>query len=82
MEIGFCKDCRELHYAITNNNGTYVRQNLSSNHDGHNVIVFGAPEKYSPPIRNVLIKLQSLQTISDNEICLFKLALDLEGYTP
>jgi hypothetical protein len=77
MEIGYCFECNELNYAATNNNGVYERANMSNNHVGHAQHVFGSPNKYSPPIRNVLTKLQALAPISHNEMILFKLAIDL-----
>lgn len=80
FEIGFCKDCRELNYAITNRNGVFDRANMSNNHFGHRQIIFGKPETYSPPIRVVLTKLQAGLPISTNEMILFTLALDLEGF--
>lgn len=79
MEIGFCFDCQEMHYAIADKNGVYEKNNVSSNHHNcKNVMVFDAPKKYSPPIRNVLTKLQARAPISHNEIVLFKLAMQLE----
>ena len=79
VEIGFCFDCREMHYAIADSNGVYERNNVSSNHHHcKRVMVFGAPNNYSPPIRTVLTKLQAKAPISHNEIVLFKLAMDLE----
>lgn len=79
MEIGFCLDCKEIHYAIGSNNGVYEKNQISSNHHNcKNVIVFDRPDKYSPPICNVLSKLQAKLPISHNEIVLFKLALQLE----
>lgn len=78
MEIGYCKDCNELNYALTNNNGVFERANMSNNHIGHNQIIFGAPNKYCPPMKAVLTKLQAGAPISHNEIVLFKLALQLE----
>ena len=78
MEIGYCKDCNELNYALTNNNGVFERANMSNNHNGHNQIVFGAPKNYSQPIRNVLTKLQAQAPITHNDIVLFKLALQLD----
>lgn len=81
MEIGLCLDCMELNYAITNKNGVFERANMSNNHQGHCQMVFGRPDSYSPPIRNVLTKLQAHAPISNNEAVLFKLALSLEGYT-
>lgn len=77
MEIGYCLDCMELNYASTNRNGVFERANMSNNHIGHRQIVFGAPDRYTPPIRNVLTKIQAKCRISDNEIALFKLALEL-----
>ncbi len=79
MEIGYCFDCNELNYASTNANGVFERANMSNNHEGHRQMAFGAPEKYTPPIRNVLCKLQAGLPISDNEIVLFKLALKVFG---
>lgn len=75
MEIGYCLECRELNYAMTNANGTFERANMSNNHEGHKQYIFEAPEKYTPPIRNVLTKLQVGLPISNNEIVLFKLVI-------
>lgn len=83
MEIGYCLDCNELNYAMTNANGIFERANMSNNHEGHKQYVFDAPEKYTPPIRNILIKLQAGLPISVNEIVLFKMAIafgDLEKF--
>ena len=77
FEIGYCIDCNELNYALTNNNGVFKRANMSNNHFGHRQYIFGEPKKYVPPICNVLTKLQAGAPISDNEIILFKLAIDL-----
>lgn len=77
-ENRWCLECRELNYAMTNANGTFERANMSNNHEGHKQYIFEAPEKYTPPIRNVLTKLQVGLPISNNEIVLFKLAIDFE----
>lgn len=77
MEIGYCLDCKELNYAITNNNGTFTRANMSNNHFGHRQYIFGKPADYVAPVRNVLTKLQAGAPISHNDIVLFKLAIDL-----
>ena len=76
MEIGYCLDCNELNYAISDRNGVYEGINMSNNHYGHRQYIFKAPNNYSPPIRNVLTKLQAHTKISDNELIIFKLALD------
>lgn len=76
MEIGYCLDCNELNYAMTNCNGNFERANMSNNHEGHRQYIFEAPEKYTPPIRNILTKLQAGLPISNNEIVLFRLAIE------
>lgn len=75
LEIGYCIDCNELNYAMTNKNGTFERASMSNNHFGHKQYIFDAPNKYVPPIRNVLTKLQASAPISHNEIVLFKMAI-------
>jgi hypothetical protein len=78
-EIGYCFDCNEINYAIPTQNGMFTKDNMSNNHEGHKQMVFESPNKYSAPIRNVLVKLQSQQKISHNEIVIFKLAMDFDG---
>ena len=79
MELGFCYECREITYLPADSNGVFEKQKLAQNHQHcKNKIVFGTPNKYPAPIRLVLTKLQAMAPISDNEIILFKLALDLE----
>lgn len=77
MEIGYCLECKELNYAMTNNNEIFERANMSNNHAEHKQYIFEAPEKYCSPIRNVLSKTQMFTQINNNEIVLFKLAIDL-----
>jgi len=77
-EFAWCKDCNEFSYAIEAKNGAERKQVASNHHNCGNVITFGSPDKYSPPIRNVLTKLKAMMPISDNEMILFKLALALE----
>ena len=76
MEIAYCLECHELNYAKTNANGNFERANMSNNHEGHRQYIFEAPDKYTPPIRNVLTKLQAGLPILDNEIVLFKMAIE------
>lgn len=82
-DFGYCFDCKELNYAISDKNGVFEFNNMSSNHYGHNCHTFGAPNKYSPPIRNILTKLNANAPIHNNEIVIFKLAIglgDLDKY--
>ena len=75
-EFGYCFDCHEMNYALSNNNGTFIRENLSNNHIGHRQHSFGKPNNYCAPICNVLTKLNAGLPISQNEIIIFKLAID------
>ena len=77
MEFAYCFDCREITYAIADKNGVYESAKVCSNHFGHNQYIFGAPNQYVPPIRNVLTKLNASAPISINEMIIFKLAIDL-----
>jgi len=76
-DFGYCFDCNEMNYAITDRNGVFEFNKISSNHFGHNCHVFGKPNDYCPPIRNVLTKLNMGAEIGHNEIVLFKLAIGL-----
>lgn len=76
-EFGYCFDCNELNYAIADKNGVFEFNNMSNNHYGHNCHTFGKPNDYVAPIHNVLTKLNAKMPISNNEIILFKLAIDL-----
>lgn len=82
MEIGFCLECKELNYAMTNGNGVFERANMSNNHEGHKQYVFGAPKKYSGPIRNILTKLQAKVSIDRNDMILFELAISFADEIP
>lgn len=55
----------------------FERNKVCDNHFGHNVHVFGAPQKYCSPICNVLTKLNAGMPIHINEAIIFKLSIDL-----
>ncbi len=80
--FAFCLDCWELHYGIPDKNGVYSRDSGSSNHWDHAVHVFGAPNGYPPPIRQVLIDLQAGIPISDARIDIFSLACAVTAIQP
>ena len=73
----YCFDCSEVHYGISDKNGVYTRDSASSNHWDHNVHVFGTPNTYQAPICNVLTKLSAGAQISNNEMIIFHLAIQL-----
>lgn len=77
MDFAYCIDCQELNYAITDSNGVFDRNKAASNHWNHRNIIFGAPDTYVAPIRNVLAKLQAQLPIRDIEMVFFKIAIDL-----
>lgn len=77
MDFAYCIDCKELNYAITDNNGVFDRNKTASNHFNHRNIIFGTPNDYVPPVRNVLTKLQACAPISNIEMVFFKTAIDL-----
>lgn len=77
MDFAYCTDCKELSYAITDSNGVFDRNKEASNHFNHRNIIFGTPNSYVAPVRNVLTKLQAGAPISNIEMIFFKTALDL-----
>ena len=82
-EFGYCLDCCEMQYVTPDRNGVYSGNNGGKmNHFGHKVYVFEEPNKYTPPIRNLLTKLNANMEISDNEMILFRLAIDLGDLEP
>lgn len=77
MDFAYCIDCKELSYAITDSNGVFDRNKSASNHWEHRNIIFGTPDSYVAPVRNVLTKLQAHLPISNIEMVFFKTAIDL-----
>lgn len=77
MDFAYCTDCKEMSYAITDSNGVFDRNKEASNHFNHRNIIFGTPNDYVAPVRNVLTKLQAGAPISNIEMVFFKTALDL-----
>lgn len=82
MRFEYCFDCNQLDYAVPEK-GQDWDKSYASNHYGHRRHLFKNPTDYSPPIRRVLIKLDSnLGNITDNEAIMFALALELDGIEP
>lgn len=77
MDFAYCTECKELSYAITDSNGVFDRNKAASNHWNHKNIVFGQPDRYIGPVKNVLTKLHAGLHISNIEMQFFKLALEL-----
>lgn len=74
----YCIECNELNYAIPDKNGVYGRSSLASNHYGHRQIVFHRdPIEYIGPVAMVLMKLYANQDFTNNDMVMFKLALEL-----
>lgn len=80
--FALCIDCWELHYGIADANGVYSRDSGSSNHFDHAVHVFGKPDDYPAPIRNILASLHAGLPVSDGRAELFSLACALHALQP
>ena len=80
--FALCIDCWELHYGLTDSNGVYSRDSGSSNHFDHAVHVFGVPDDYPPPIRNVLASLHAGLPVSDGRAEIFSLACAITALQP
>jgi len=80
--FALCIDCWEFHYGVPDKNGVYSRDSGSSNHWDHAVHVFGIPNDYPPPIRNVLTRLAAGAPLSDARLQLFSLACALHALQP
>lgn len=80
--FALCIDCWEMHYGISDSNGVYSRDSGSSNHFDHAVHVFGKPDDYPPPIRNILSHLQAGLPISDGRLEMFSLACAITAIQP
>lgn len=77
-----CLDCWEFTYGVPDENGVFQRESPSPNHMGHSVHVFGAPDDYPPPIRNILTCLQAGLPVSDGRMELFGLACAVNAIQP
>lgn len=80
--FALCIDCWEFHYGIPDSNGVYSRDSGSSNHFDHAVHVFGRPDDYPPPIRNILASLQAGFPVSDARIDMFSLGCAIHAIQP
>lgn len=73
----YCFDCQMIDYGIPNKNGVFERGSSATMHWDHDYHIFGNPFTYQPPIRTVLIKLQTETKITDFELSMFRLAIAL-----
>ena len=80
--FALCIDCWEMHYGIADKNGVYTRDSASSNHATHAVHVFGTPNDYAPPIRNILASLHAGLPVSDGRMEMFSLACAITAVPP
>lgn len=60
----------------------YPQEDKSTMHGDHTVYKFQTATKYIPPIRLVLMKLDTDIEITHNELVIFRLALALHGDNP
>ena len=80
--FALCIDCWEIHYGVSDSNGVFSRDSASSNHSDHAVHVFGKPNDYAPPIRNILASLHGGLPVSDGRMEMFSLACAITAIQP
>lgn len=80
--LTYCLNCKQVDYGIPDKNGVYTRDSGASNHWDHTVHVFEHAKQYVQPIALVLMKLHARQTITHNDLVLFRLAIALHGDDP
>lgn len=73
----YCLECGQLDYGRPDKNGVYQRDSAAGIHWDHNVHVFGDPCTYQEPIRDVLICLEREIKVTNWQMFLFRLAIDL-----
>lgn len=69
----YCLECKMFDYP---------QEDKSTMHGYHKVYKFEEARKYIPPIRLVLMKLDSDIEIDHNELVIFRLAIALHGDDP
>ena len=81
-DFGYCADCNEICYSLPTKNGVFTQANVAMNHHncGRYMNFDKPPGEYPPPVAQVLKKLNAGLLVSDNEIVLFKLALQLHDF--
>jgi len=80
--FALCLDCWEFGYGISDSNGVFTRDSGSSNHWDCAVHVFGQPDQYPAPIKNILVCLQAGLPVSDGRIDMFSLACAVHAIQP
>ena len=73
----YCYECKQLDYGHPDKNGVYQRDSAAGTHWDHDVHVFEDPCTYQEPIRDVLICLEREIKVSNWQMFLFRLAIDL-----
>ena len=78
VNLAYCHDCHALDYAAQNNNGSFTFTPQASAHFNHTTHHFGAPDDYPAPIRLALIKLGAGVEMTNNDITMMRLGLELD----
>ena len=81
MDIAYCHECNELTYALPDHNAG-IHTNTSGAHfgRGHTLTVLDPKDpRLPPPVRLVVLKMARDMEISQNELILCALAIDLGG---
>lgn len=77
--FAYCRDCHEITTGI-DDQAKGFRITEESNHFGHHLDPFGDPTRLPKPIFNTVARLGAGLPISDNDVTMFRLGLDLHDY--
>lgn len=75
----YCHDCHEITHGVLDTSKGFLADQ-SSNHFMHTVRSFGDLTSLPAPIFNTIARLGASLPISDNDITMFRLGLDLHNY--
>lgn len=79
--FALCVDCREITTGRLDSSKGFLLD-AASNHDRCTIRVFGDVPNLPPPIRDSITRLGASVPTSDNQILMFRLGLQLEGWLP
>lgn len=82
VNLAYCNDCRSFDYAAQNNNGSFSFTPQASAHFNHATTQIQHPHAYAPPIRMALMKLGANHEVTETDLVMLKLGLELEGLEP
>lgn len=82
VNLAYCRDCNAFDYAAQDNNGSFTFTPQASWHHGHDTQPVGDATSYPQPILMGLLKLQTQHRLTDNDIVMLRLGINLHGLDP